>query len=129
MIDEMVMGGMLLPLAIGIIEIHHRRSRDVILVRVEADTLQAADLSGALLLGADLTGMRCTGASFRHARLMRACLIEADLAAADFCGADLRGADLRGADLTGARYDRNTLWPAQFDPTLYGAIEAPTGDE
>ncbi|MGV3722636.1 MAG: pentapeptide repeat-containing protein [Actinomycetota bacterium] len=128
MLSSVVIGGMLLPLAIGIIEINHRRSKDVILLRVEADTLVGAELSGALLLGADLTGMRCTGANFRDARMMRACLIEADLATADLRGADLRGATLLGVDLTGARYDDSTRWPAQFDPSACGAVKV-TGDE
>lgn len=122
MLSDVVIGGVLLPLALGIIEITHRRSKDVILVRLEMDTLVAADLSGAFLLGAEMTGMRCTGACFREARLMRACLREADLAGADLRGADLRGAVLTGADLTGALYDSRTRWPSGIDPLQRGAI-------
>lgn len=124
MICDVVIGGVLLPLAIGIIEINHRRSKDVILIRVEADSLEGADLSGTLLLGADMTGLRCKGASFREAKLMRACLIEADLSGADLRGADLRAATLSGTDLRGAIYDRSTRWPAHFDPKASGAIDA-----
>jgi hypothetical protein len=117
-----VIGGVLLPLAIGIIEITHRRSKDVILIRLEVDTLVAADLTGAFLLGAEMTGLRCTGACFRDAKLMRACLREADLSGADLRGADLRGAVLTGADLTGAVYDSRTRWPSGVDPLVGGAI-------
>ena len=122
MLSGVVIGGVLLPLAIGIIEITHRRSKDVILVRLEVDTLMAADLSGAFLLGAEMTGMRCTGACFRNARMVRACLREADLSGADLRGADLRGAILDGADLTGAVYDSHTVWPGGFDHARCGAI-------
>lgn len=123
MLSDVVIGGVLLPLAIGIIEITHRRSKDVILIRLEVDTLVAADLSGAFLLGAEMTGMRCTGACFRDAKLMRACLKEADLAGADLRGADLRGAILTGADLTGAMFDHRTRWPGGVDPLQRGAIQ------
>lgn len=122
MLSDVVIGGVLLPLAIGIIEITHRRSKDVILVRLEVDTLVAADLSGAFLLGAEMTGMRCTGACFRNANLTRACLREADLAGADLRGADLRGAILTGADLSAAVYDSHTRWPSGVDPEERGAI-------
>lgn len=122
MLSDVVIGGVLLPLAIGIIEITHRRSKDVILVRLEIDTLVGANLSGAFLLGAEMTGMQCTGACFRNARLMRACLREADLSGTDLRGADLRGAILTGADLTCAVYDGRTRWPGGVDPVLRGAI-------
>ena len=122
MLSDVVIGGVLLPLAIGIIEITHRRSKDVILVRLEVDTLVAADLSGAFLLGAEMTGLRCTGTCFRNANLTRACLREADLAGADLRGADLRGAVLIGADLSGAVYDSYTRWPSSVNPQERGAI-------
>ena len=120
-LSNVVFGGVLLPLALGIIEITHRRSRDVVLIRVEADSLEAADLSGAFLLGADLTGMQCAGASFRDAKLVRATFHEADLRGADLRGADLRGATLTGADLSGALFDAGTRWPGNFDPEAHGA--------
>lgn len=122
MLCDMVIGGVLLPLAFGIIEITHRRSKDVILMRVQADTLAGADLSGAFLLGAEMTGRCCAGASFREANLSRACLQEADLCGADLRGADLRGATLAGADLTGALYDQHTRWPGGTDPGARGAV-------
>jgi hypothetical protein len=123
-LSDVVIGGVLLPLAMGIIEITHRRSKDVILIRLETDTLVGADLSGAFLLGAEMTGMRCTGACFRDAKMLRACLREADLSGADFRGADLRGAILTGADLTGSMYDSRTRWPGGVDPTQRGSILA-----
>jgi len=121
-LSDVVIGGVLLPLAIGIIEITHRRSKDVILIRLEIDSLVGADLSGAFLLGAEMTGMRCTGACFRDARMLRACLREADLSGTDLRGADLRAAVLTGADLTGAVYDSRTRWPGGIDPVRRGAI-------
>jgi uncharacterized protein YjbI with pentapeptide repeats len=116
-----VIGGVLLPLALGIIEITHRRSKDVVLIRVQADSLAEADLSGAFLLGADLTGMQCAGANFRDAKLVRATFHEADLRGADLRGADLSGATLSGADLSGALFDTGTRWPTDFDPEAHGA--------
>jgi uncharacterized protein YjbI with pentapeptide repeats len=127
-ISDVVIGSVLLPLALGIIEITHRRSRDVVLIRVEADSLAEADLSGAFLLGADLTGMQCTGASFRNAKLARATFHEADLRGADLRGADLRGATLSGADLSDARFDTQTRWPSGFDPHASGARYLETED-
>ena len=50
-----------------------------------------------------------------------------DLTNAKLCRADLRGADLHacileGADVRLARYDRNTIWPEQFDFRRSGAV-------
>ena len=121
MLDEFLISVVLLPLALGIIEITHMRSRDVILARIDADTLAGADLSGAFLLGAQLSGMLCAGTSFRNANLTRAELREADLSGADLRGADLSGANLLGTDLSGALYNSRTIWPAGFDPRAHGA--------
>jgi uncharacterized protein YjbI with pentapeptide repeats len=39
--------------------------------------------------------------------------------------ADLRGADLTGANLRDARYDSETSWPENFDPSASGAVLVP----
>src|SRR5262245_23062264 len=68
---------------------------DDILHRVEAETLQEANLGGAML---------------RNAGLFRADLRGAYLADADLACADLRGAVLTGATVTGARF-----WDANLE--------------
>jgi uncharacterized protein YjbI with pentapeptide repeats len=100
--------------------------------------LAGADLTEANLTGADLQNAEPTKATFRNANLTRANLAGALLGGADLRGADLASADLsranlRGADLStsrglaraklhGARYDRQTRWPAGFDPERHGAV-------
>jgi len=71
------------------IDILHRKSGRVVL-QVDADTLERANLSGEYLIHADLQG----------ANLRRAMLLFANLSGADLSGACLRSADLRGANLT-----------------------------
>jgi uncharacterized protein YjbI with pentapeptide repeats len=45
-----------------------------------------------------------------------------DLNGADLRGVDLGGANLRGANLEEANYNKDTVWPAGFDPEEAGAI-------
>lgn len=94
------------------LEVKHRNSPDVILLRVDEPTLDGADLSEAWLACAVMQNLRCRQTSFRGANLRAADLRQTDLSRSDFTGANLRGADLRnaildaaclsGADLTGA---------------------------
>ena len=72
-------------------EIKHKITGKVLLT-IEGDTLQWANLQGADLQWANL----------READLQGVDLREADLQGADLQWADLRGADLREADLRGA---------------------------
>ena len=91
------------------IVIKHRTSPDVILLRVESDTLDGFDLSEAYLPGAVLAGTRCRGTLFRDATLKKA-----DLRGIDLQGADLFGANLARADLTGANLAEALLEGADF---------------
>jgi uncharacterized protein YjbI with pentapeptide repeats len=81
-----------------------------------AALLKPANLSDARMAKADLRKASLLGAQLVHADLKGAQLQQADLR-----GADLQGADLADADLTGATYDRQTRWPAGFDPAAHGA--------
>jgi hypothetical protein len=76
---------------------------------LQGTNLAKADLSWANLNRADLTGANLTGAQ----------LFEADLRAAN-----LTGAELADASLTDARYNRETRWPAGFDPAQAGVLLA-----
>lgn len=84
------------------IVIKHRKSSDVVLLRIDASKLDGHDLTGAYLLGAEMAGQRARWVILREANLRKADLRAADLREADLRGAVLRGADLRGADLSRA---------------------------
>ncbi len=100
--------------------------------------LRGANLNKAFLLETDLSGANLEGAdfervialkqvNFRGANLARLVKMTLTPDGCDFSGADLRGANLAGAglesnDLRGARYDRQTTWPAGFDPAAAGAV-------
>lgn len=99
------------------IEIKHKDTGEVLL-RVDADTLQGANLRGANLEGADLRNANLgrahlldadlsfadlTGAHLIQANMQRARLLGASLIGAEVGDAELQDADLLGADLTGAR--------------------------
>ena len=79
-------------------EIKHKLTNEVLLT-IEGDSLQNADLRWADLRWADLQGADLRWADLRLADLQGADLRGADLQGADLRGADLRGADLRAADL------------------------------
>jgi uncharacterized protein YjbI with pentapeptide repeats len=83
------------------IEIKHKITGEV-LHRVDADSLQGADLGNADLRGADLSGADLSGANLRLANLFGADLSDANLSYANLSGADLSGAYLGFADLRGA---------------------------
>ncbi len=92
-------------------EIKHKLTNEVLLT-IEGDSLQGADLRGAHLQYADLRG-----ANLREADLRGANLRWADLRGADLRGANLRWADLQGANLPtdviridGMRWDVTILY-------------------
>jgi uncharacterized protein YjbI with pentapeptide repeats len=73
-----------------------------------------------------LNQWRMRGADFSGLTLTAWHFYRADLRGANFRGAALRGCNLRDsklehADLRGAIYDRDTRWPADFDPRARGA--------
>ena len=74
-------------------EIKHKLTNEVLLT-IEGDSLQDADLRRADLRWADLRG-----ANLRRADLRRADLKDANLQGADLKDANLKGANLQGADL------------------------------
>lgn len=97
---------------------------------LNAVNLQGANLSGANLphhaLGGDLSGANLSGVNLDVADLKRTNLTGANLSGARLTWAILSGANLTNADLTGANldkamYDKNTIWPAGFDPEAAGA--------
>ena len=84
-------------------EIKHKITNEVLLT-IEGDSLQAANLQGADLQAADLRyanlqGADLQAANLRYANLKGANLKGASLQAANLQGADLQAADLRYADL------------------------------
>jgi hypothetical protein len=109
------------------LEIRHKCSPDVVLVRLAAPDLNGCDLSGRFLLGAQMLGLECDRADFHEANLKRAVLAGCNLRAADLRRAtlheaDLTGAELRGADLTDADLSGAMLAGADLSgATLCGA--------
>jgi uncharacterized protein YjbI with pentapeptide repeats len=86
-------------------------------------------MKGACLKGVDFDN---SGETKRPADLRGANLKDADLGvsektkkAADLRGADLTGANLTGANLRDARYDSETSWPENFNPSASGAVLVP----
>jgi hypothetical protein len=113
-------------------EVHLPRARLISTSGEEHVSLKEAILREANLIEADLRGADLRGADLTAAKLRDASLRDADLGvsektkkAADLRGADLTGADLAGANLRGARYDSETSWPENFDPSASGAVLVP----
>jgi uncharacterized protein YjbI with pentapeptide repeats len=103
----------------------------LVLVTLDAETLEGADLRGleligarlpftnlrrAVLRGADLFHADLRSANLQGADLRRASLYHARLQYANLRGADLRLANLRGAEMEGSLYDEGTRWPIFFNP-------------
>ena len=78
--------------------------------------LEEADMRNWRLRDAHLEGARLRGADLRGADLRGARLDRAELCDADLRDLDLRETVLTDADLTGHRSNRNTSWPAGFQP-------------
>jgi uncharacterized protein YjbI with pentapeptide repeats len=113
-------------------EVHLRRARLFSTSGEEHVSLKEAILSEANLIEADLRGADLRGADLTAAKLRDASLRDADLGvsekikhAADLRGADLTGANVTGANLRDARYDSETSWPENFDPSSSGAVQIP----
>lgn len=96
-------------------------------------TFRGTRLRDSVLYRSILAGADLSGADLRGADAGRVVLNRAQLAGAQLAGCDLGWADLRGADLSGVRglgmakllcavYDRDTVWPALFDPAAAGAV-------
>ena len=107
---------------------------------VEANLIKAnmdyANLENAWLILAKLNGARLISANLKNAQLASAKLNEAMIFDANLEQADLRDthfekamlfdsnlsqANLHNAHLQGALYNKNTIWPIDFDPKLSGA--------
>lgn len=91
------------------IVIKHRKSPDVVLLRINASRLDDRDLTGAYLLGARMVGLRG-----HRVVLHGATLRNAELCGADFEGANLKSADLRSANLQGINLANATLTEADL---------------
>ena len=87
----------------------------VVLMSLNIDTLQGADLRGANLQEANLQGADLWGANLRRANLQGADLWGANLRRANLQEADLRGADLEGANLRGANLQEADLRGANLE--------------
>ena len=89
--------------------------------------LSRINLSDANLEQADFSKSILTRANLSQARLEKACftsavLNEADLRNTSLLGAKLLDVDLSTVNLEGAVYDRDTCFPADFDPISKGMI-------
>jgi uncharacterized protein YjbI with pentapeptide repeats len=83
--------------------------RPEVLLKVDAETLEGAELNGASLHRASLARAKLRGATLREANLRNA-----DLTAADLSEADLTRADLANAGLDEARLRRACLCSARM---------------
>ena len=84
--------------------------------------LRNASLHGADLSQGNLSRAFLCGADLSNGNLSHADLWDANLRDANLRGADLSGTNLGAANLRGAVFDKNTKWPAGFDPIAAGAI-------
>ena len=90
--------------------------------KVEAETLQGANLQEANLRRVNLQGANLQGADLRRVNLQGADLQGANLQVADLWAADLRGANLQGADLWAANLQGTDLQGANlWGANLWGA--------
>lgn len=95
------------------IDICHKTSGRVVL-SVDAETLERANLAGQYLIHADLAGADLSSAALAYANLSGANLNKATLRDANLMGAnltevDMSGADLRGVNLAGATMSLTVL--------------------
>jgi uncharacterized protein YjbI with pentapeptide repeats len=100
------------------IEIKHKQTGKVLL-RLDAESLEGANLTSANLAGANLTGVKIShaclrnadlqGAMLERAELIGTCLDHANLTQASLDAADLTDASLQNADLTRAHLIETTL--------------------
>jgi len=93
--------------------------------RMYKANLVEANLSNAYLHRADLRDtflweVNLAGAHLTYTGMNRADLTKAELTGADLRGADLDEAVLYGALLAGAKYNKDTIWPDDFNPDAAG---------
>lgn len=90
------------------IEIRHKQT-DQVLLRVNADSLDGANLTGAKLAGANLAGSKINHACLRNIDLQGATLDGAQLIGSCLDGGNLNHATLQAADLTDASLQKTDL--------------------
>lgn len=95
------------------IEIKHKQTGHVLL-RVNADSLEGANLTGAKLAGAKLSGFKINHACLRDVDLQGAELNRAEMIGTCLDGANLTHALLEAADLTDASLQKADLSRAQL---------------
>lgn len=82
--------------------------------------MSKADFTGSnfqksILGKANLSGANFTNADLSQAVLWDTNLSKANLTETNLCDTSLKNTDLTEVDLTRATYDRNTVWPENFD--------------
>lgn len=87
----------------------------------DSKSCYSCDLSDANLEGVDLRDASLFEANLSRANLSNADLSYARLFKANLSKANLTDANLEGVRLYDATYDRNTVWPDDFDPEYAGA--------
>lgn len=95
---------------------------DLTYAKLNETELSGANLEGANLLGAILTHANLSSANLKGAQLERARLEGAELYDANLQGTNLDGVGLEKAFLKGALYNKDTIWPNEFDPEKAGAV-------
>lgn len=91
---------------------------------LSGQVLNDVNLSGADLRDANLSVCEMTNCTLNGANLSGANLSFSGLNNAILTNTNLTGANLQGADLTNAKYNKNTLWPNNYDLQTSGAILA-----
>lgn len=89
--------------------------------------LSHANLSECDLGMANLHQCKLTGATLRNANLLQTDLSEADLRGTDLTNAKLVYGDstmdsIFPANLLGLKYNNETIWPINFEPSKWGAV-------
>jgi uncharacterized protein YjbI with pentapeptide repeats len=95
-------------------------------VDLSYSSMRKSVLAHTRLAGARLDYADLTGADLQHADLAGASMVDTNLWRADLRGANLGACGTAGsANLRKALYDKTTLWPPGFDPTIAGALAVP----
>ncbi|RAV21055.1 hypothetical protein DQG23_13315 [Paenibacillus contaminans] len=86
-----------------------------------------SNFEGGLLINANISKAKCFYASFKNTNLSKANLLDAEVREANFSNALLYGANMNclgllQANLVGAKYDSNTIWPPNYNPSEHGAV-------
>lgn len=96
---------------------------DLTLANLSGAKLVAVNLSGANLQNANLSDANLNCADLNSVNLRFANLSGADLSESDCRSANLSGTDLGNTNLRMTFYDKDTVWPAGFDPGAAGALK------